>query len=362
MKILIIDDNKEVSSLYKKILEDNNYSVDISNSWEESKKIIGNYNIILMDIVLPGLDGVSSLYELKKEYPDISVLIITGYPDSKNISFSIKYGADDYLIKPIEINDLLESIKRSHEKIKKKKEEEKIRKEKEKQYEQERLAILGQITAIVAHELRNPLGTIRNAINTMINENNCINEDFEKSSKRAIRNIHRCDKIIEELLMYTQRNNFNFEKRDIGKFVNNFLDELELPKNIKLERDIQLGIEVYFDYVRIESAIMNIIQNAIDAISINKSTGDIKISIWDHDKYIFISISNNGSNIPHDISNKIFDPLFTTKSFGVGLGLPNADKIMKEHDGGIMLNNGKNFVDFIMYFPIKEEINESFSH
>ncbi|MFN4226578.1 MAG: HD domain-containing phosphohydrolase [Candidatus Ratteibacteria bacterium] len=111
-KILIVEDNKEMIELLLEILTSNKFSVDYVSSGifaiEQIKK--GNYNLVILDLQLPDIEGFKVLEEIKKLNENISVIILTGFGTADNIVKAIKMGADDFIEKPFDIKDFLEKV------------------------------------------------------------------------------------------------------------------------------------------------------------------------------------------------------------------------------------------------------------
>lgn len=113
MKILIVEDERKVASFIKKGLEENNYDAEIAYDGLSAEKLIHNYkyDLYILDLIIPGINGLDLCKKLKKLNPNIPVLMLTalGTTDDKIIGFEA--GADDYLVKPFEFRELLARVK-----------------------------------------------------------------------------------------------------------------------------------------------------------------------------------------------------------------------------------------------------------
>lgn len=208
----------------------------------------------------------------------------------------------------------------------------------------ERLATLGELTGTVAHELRNPLGAIVTSFAVIKNQLKDGDSDLSRSFDRAERNIDRCTGIIDELLEYAQIKAVNREAIDFDRLVGEILDEYDLPEGISLYRD--LGLEhriVLGDPEQIRRIIVNFMDNACQAIDAladgEAASGCVTVCTKPSGAGIELSISDNGVGVPPDLLDRIFEPLFSTKPFGVGLGLPNAQNIVVAHGGSLSVAN-----------------------
>ena len=223
---------------------------------------------------------------------------------------------------------------------------------------QERLAVLGQLTATVAHEIRNPLGTVRTSIFSL-SEN--IKRNEKKRVDRAIllaeRNILRCDGIITELLDFTRQKILKKRPIEIDPWLENLLAQQIIPEQIeyKLALDSRVLVPVDTEYLR--RAVVNVIDNAIQALE-EKGGASMGLTVRTTiaGERIEIGVADTGPGIPDDIREKIFEPLFSTKSIGVGLGLSIVEDIMAEHRGGVDIASepGKG-TEVVLWLPLEEQ-------
>ena len=208
----------------------------------------------------------------------------------------------------------------------------------------ERLATLGQLTATVSHELRNPLGAMRPSLYVIEKNSDKTDERVQKAIERVDRNIDRCDHIIDELLDFTRITTLDRKSIRIDEWLESVIDDQNIIKNIRLEKEFSLDdFELIIDTGRLRRAVINTMDNACHAMMNNKQTGAIKgarlcIKTRGNGQRIEIIISDNGAGIPDDVLEKIFEPLFSTKGFGVGLGMPTVKQIMEQHSGGVEIN------------------------
>ena len=206
----------------------------------------------------------------------------------------------------------------------------------------ERLATLGQLTATVSHELRNPLGAMRPSLYIIEKNSDKRNERIQKAIERLDRSIDRCDRIVDELLDFTRITELNRRSVRIDEWLESVIDEQDIPGDIHVEKNLSLkDVELTIDTDRLRRAVINVVENACHAMLEEQHTLNIVkgsrlgIKTGGNDRRIEIAITDTGSGIPGDVQEKIFEPLFSTKSFGVGLGLPAVKQIMDQHGGGV---------------------------
>jgi signal transduction histidine kinase len=220
---------------------------------------------------------------------------------------------------------------------------------------QERLATLGQLTATVSHELRNPLGTIQSALFS-------IEESFEsnipKSANRPLqladRSIERCVKIIEELTSYARVKELNITDTFVDEWLENVVREQRLPETIRVEFDLGSGVGAQLDEDKLRQVMVNLITNAVHALEPDSVKEKIlRISSKLLNGMYEIQITDNGIGIPDKVISRIFEPLYSTKDFGVGLGMVIVKNLVAQHHGEIHVDSkeGKG-TTITLHFPV----------
>ncbi len=210
----------------------------------------------------------------------------------------------------------------------------------------ERLATLGQLTATVSHELRNPLGTIRS---TAFVVREILGRGGEERVTRALdrieRNVERCDRIIDELLEFTRERPLAVQAVGVDAWLSEVLEGLTLPEGVRRQLDLGCTAEtVSFDPEALRRCIINLHENACHALNAKRQrapAADLVLTLQTRlaaDR-LELRIADSGIGIKPDILPRIFEPLFSTKGFGVGLGLVIVRKIMQRHAGGVEISS-----------------------
>jgi signal transduction histidine kinase len=216
-----------------------------------------------------------------------------------------------------------------------------LRKAQEDLLREERLSTLGQVTATMAHELRNPLSAIRNTIYAIGMATAGRDEAVDRLIARLERNVVRCDRIVSDLLDFTRMRKLAYEIEIPDQWLSTLLDNWVLPERITLVRNFGAGsVELRFDVERMRRAITNLLDNATQAMAERENSAHIlAVGTLTDDKNFVLTIQDTGTGIPAETLTKVFEPLFSTKAFGTGLGLPTVKQIVEQHGGEVELRS-----------------------
>lgn len=201
----------------------------------------------------------------------------------------------------------------------------------------ERLATLGRLTATVNHELRNPLATIQTALFSV--EDSLENNNYSqvlRPLELAERSINRCVNIIEELNSYARVKELDISEKSVDNWLRGVVEEQSIPENIYCKLNLSCDIRASFDQEKLRQVAVNLITNAIHALQ-EKNSDSKQLHVSTHildDKYE-IRFSDNGVGMSEETKEKVFEPLFSTKGFGVGLGMVIVKNIIEQHYGAI---------------------------
>ena len=227
---------------------------------------------------------------------------------------------------------------------------------------QERLAAIGHLTATVSHELRNPLGAIRTAIYLVRGRTEGQGLGVESALERVDRSVSRCDNIINELLDYTRASALKLENQAVDDWLQTFLGEQDLPPPISAKLLSGTGgLVAAFDPERLRRALSNLLNNAceamVEAAENGASNGQPQLEITSRvaGEYFEIVVADNGPGIAPETLPQVFEPLFSTKSGAVGLGLPTVKQIMEQHGGDVEVTSTQDSGTQVrLWMPIKQ--------
>ena len=213
-----------------------------------------------------------------------------------------------------------------------------------------KMAQLGQLTATVAHELRNPLGAVRTSAFLLDRKLKGKGLGIEAQLERIDKGVLRCDSIISQLLDFARTKSGFLKAQNFDDWVAKIVTEEggKLPEIVTINCALGLGDRlVSFDADRMSRVLINLLSNASEAMvgkgdALDKSiigvpTITVETSI--RDDMVELSVRDCGPGIGPENLSKILEPLFTTKTFGTGLGLPAVENILVQHGGGLTIES-----------------------
>lgn len=231
--------------------------------------------------------------------------------------------------------------------------------------------IVEKVLMDVIHELRNPLTSIggladrtaKKITSGAETENGILflKEDVEKIKKYneiIFKEMVRLNKILNTAVDFvSHQHHLELENIDINNIIKDVID-MEADERIKFESYLNFDELISIDSTKIKMSILNFIINAKEAIldqsdQDKKHNGIIKIVSGSEKDKMFFSISNNGPQIPQEIMDKIFNPLFSTKEDGSGVGLAISKAIVKAHRGNIDVKSNLEETTFTVYLPLR---------
>jgi len=199
-------------------------------------------------------------------------------------------------------------------------------------FKKEKLSVIGQLSSNIAHDIRNPLGAIKNSGVIIDKENKNSNEIISRELKRINISVRRISHQVEEVLNYVRTTPMILKSHSINQTLQEAIDTLDIPQNISINIP-KNDITIKFDHEKILIVFINIILNAIQ--SIGDKNGIITITTSETSSDITLEFENSGPNISSNDLKHIFDTLFTTKLEGTGLGLSSCKNIIEQHNGEI---------------------------
>jgi PAS domain S-box-containing protein len=213
-----------------------------------------------------------------------------------------------------------------------------------------RLEQMGQLTATIAHELRNPLGAVRTSAFVMERRLKNSGLDLDAQFNRIKNGVTRCDNIIAQLLDFSRGKQLDCKLLNLDDWLTKIVEEeaARLPTNVNIKCMLGLGgLHVSFDPGRLQRAILNLIANAseamvgIDGLAVKPDAPEATITLLTglDGPFVTIKVSDNGPGMNAEVVGRIREPLFTTKSFGTGLGVPVIEQVAAQHGGSLTIES-----------------------
>jgi signal transduction histidine kinase len=382
--VLVVDDDKQFTTLIKEILQKEGYAVYVANDGKQGLNIISKLkiDIILIDIELPIINGMDLLGEAKKYHKDNEVIMITGHGNEELAIKALRRGAMNYLRKPINLDEILIAVDHAKEKVilfrnqlyrnrelkinteivlKMNEELERriedstlaVKQIQGQLFQTSKLATLGEMAAGLAHELNQPLTGISLTITNLkkLKKRDLLEEtEIDNSIIQIDELVKRMSKIINHMRTFARQDSQKFDKVNINNSVDNALsllnEQLRLHGIVvitNLEQNLPL---INGEPYQIEQVIINIISNARDAIDEKAKCQPEQFMDWSKklvintllvNNWVCIEISDNGIGMTEETKEKIFHPFYTTKEVGkaTGLGMSISYGIVESHKGRI---------------------------
>jgi len=228
-----------------------------------------------------------------------------------------------------------------------------------KYYESQKLAAIGQLSAGIAHEVRNPLSSIKMSLQILEKRIKPSGNDL-KRFKIAEREVEHLEKLVNDVLIFARPSEPKKESSDIKEILNQALamaEKARSDKRIQVTKRFGKGLPpIQSDSAMLEQAFLNVYHNAIDAM---EPEGSLLISVKrpsDNSHYIEVEIDDNGCGIEKEDLAHLFNPFFTRKRYGTGLGLSQVKKIIELHGGTVeILSKKEEGTRFRVTLPIETE-------
>ncbi len=220
--------------------------------------------------------------------------------------------------------------------------------------EKEKLALLGEVAARVAHELRNPIAVIGGFINRA--KKNLSNpETVEKYLNVISKEVENLERIVNEILEFSKPATISeFKEFDMNELIEEvvyIMQEKASKANVIIETKLSNVPRINADRAKLKRVLINLVQNAIEA---SPSGGKIVVRSFSEADRLVVSVFNTGEPLSDKELKKIFIPFYTTKTQGTGLGLPICKKIVEdEHGGRIWAEPKPNGMEFSFELPLK---------
>lgn len=367
-RILIVDDEISILEMVSQYIHLLGYEASSAKSGQEALSLLKQepFTILLTDIKMPDMDGLELMKAVKKEFPDLHIIAMTGHGTSYTFTDVVAAGATDYLNKPFSLDELRAKLKRVVQE--RKLISDLTQKSIELEKLNEELKRLNQLKSVfissVSHEIRTPLTVIKEFISLMLEgHGGSLTEDQKEYLGIAHKNILRLTSLIDTLLDFSRIESgkglqLKFESARLSDVVEEVLLTLSPSleeKRIVLENHLDPEIPpVLIDRNRMAEVFINLINNGIKFTSPGgKITIDTR-GLTETRDYLKVVVKDTGMGIAPEDLPRIFDRFYQAQkaqtgiSMGTGLGLAITKEIIEKHQGSIYaesrLGSGSSFI------------------
>jgi signal transduction histidine kinase len=349
LKVLLINTDPNLAQLSKAKLEKSSQlSIMITGTGNDALSLAKNskFDAVVSDYDMPDMNGIDLHRALQREGTNIPFILFT-VPESESIKHEQILNQDDT---PSEIFvDLSHKIRQAVElhrtrnrlELYSKHLEELVEERTRQLREAQRFSVIGELSTMIGHDMRNPLQVITN-MNYLLTRKIAKMDPSEAAilQKHGIPDLFSrinsetqyLNKIVSDLQNYAREVKLSTVPTSPGVFLDELLGSIVIPNEISVQKNYQSTLTVSIDPTLFRRVMENLIVNAIQAM---EQGGILTLNTIEINGLMSITISDTGVGIPPSVKDRIFEPLFTTKSKGTGLGLPVCKRLVEAHGGTI---------------------------
>jgi C4-dicarboxylate-specific signal transduction histidine kinase len=370
LKILYVEDyeptREQVAKLLDTLFENVTIAIDGCDGvtkFQDSYNKKEPFDVILTDISMPNKNGIDMIKDIQKINKEINVIILSAHSDTEFFIDAIKLNVDGFLIKPLDIDHLLDGLSKIIKKIKYNEAIEKERQLKDQLLiQQSKLAMMGEMIDSIAHQWRQPLNSIgsittnlifKSRMGMQLNPDNLL--DSATDIEEQVTFMNTTLKEFREFFRPSS-NKVEIKISDNIESIKRLLKDNIIKNSLKIEITGDKDTIILINENELKHIFINLITNAIDEFNKNNIEHRlININISNQENYIIIQIEDNAGGIPTEIIDKLFDINFTTKKEigGTGIGLYMTQNIINKNNGSITVENKDDGALFTIKFDKK---------
>ena len=352
-KLLVVDDVQTNVLLLKALLGKEGYGILVANNGQEALEVIRNENpdLILLDVMMPGMDGFEVAERLKSEEfrCEIPIIFLTALDDTQSIVNGFKLGVGDFISKPFRKEELMVRIKHQLSLVA-------ARRIIEEKNEELRKTIAGRdkMYSVIAHDLRSPMASMKMLLNTILMSvvKDKIDPDIFDMLEMSNKTSEEVFSLLDNLLKWTKSQLGKLtvipQKLDISGLADGVVEVMNSVaevKHIKLIRTDHESFFVYVDIEMIKSILRNLISNAV---KFSNPDSEIKVGIKAEDGKVIVSVTDSGKGIKKEDQHKLlkdsthFTAYGTNSEEGSGLGLLLCRDFARKNGGELWFESEEN--------------------
>jgi C4-dicarboxylate-specific signal transduction histidine kinase len=319
------------------------------------------FHLILLDLGLPDSSGIATFTSLREAATSVPIVVLTGVDDERMATHAIREGAQDFLVKAYLDARALRSLGFAVERERltnelldaqqKRRELEETLRERERELAHiSRVALMGEVTAEIAHEISQPLQAIANLVSVLTiksldkkTDSSLLNAELASQIDEAI---ELAQQILSRTRKFVRKSESTRTPEDISGVVRDtitFVDFERRKYDIEILQEVgQSQLNALIDKVQIQQVLVNLFRNAFDAIESNSKPNERRVWVrcFREQQDVVVEVEDSGIGIK--ITNEeMFSAFVTTKTDGLGMGLVVCSRILKEHNGSISANRSE---------------------
>jgi len=354
-RVLLVDDEADFLESLGQRLALRGLPVVTAASGPRALEIINTeeVDVVVLDVRMPGMDGIECLRRIKEGHPHIEVVMLTGHADLQSSLEGMRFGFFDYLTKPVRLEHLIEKIQEAFERGRGEHvaaRETFTDKLQEHMIVADRLASLGELAASIAHEINNPLAIISESagwLRSRLERGDIPEEELKTTVDRALSKIEsavdRAARISQNFLSFSRGPDTIVRSFDLGDLA---AEVRELTLRPAVAANIEINVRrapsgegtIVTDPYQLRQVLLNLVTNALHAVA---RDGTVEIVVEDGPEHASIAVVDSGPGIAEEHIEHIFEPFFTTKKegHGTGLGLAVSRGIVEKLGGRLEVEN-----------------------
>lgn len=377
--LLVVDDEPSLRRLLCHYLARRGFTALEADNGVAALAILAEHKVdlVLSDIRMPGMDGMELFRQVREHHPATDIILLTGYPEIRDAVETLKHGALDYLLKPIQMDRLtlvidqaiqtrklrVEASRRVSElqrfAIRRDEEVHSLKTKVDAAYEEilhlQRMASLGNIASALAHDMSSPIFVIMMQTH-FLKALSKVGEDDKQRLEEIDDATTKINEVLSTLKRFVQQSEPNKVPIDL---VTLMADIQTLFRKTLQHKKIELHVEgtesspVFLgNPTQITQVLYNLIQNSIQAIG---KDGLIVVEAGKRPGWAELYVRDSGPGILPEARGHLFEPFFTTKPDATGLGLSISRHILHEHGGTIELVKPEQLTSFLCSLPLGSE-------
>ncbi len=355
-KVLVIDDERGPRESLRMVLK-YDYEIFLADRVDGGVELLREKrpDLVIMDIRMPEKSGIEGLQEIREIDSDVSIVMLTGYGDLETAQQAIRYGANDYLQKPFDTDDIQAVVRkyvdRSRLHSRKKHAQSELQRMTQSLSREvgktNKLTSLGAASSELVRDLRNPLTIIRGYLDLLTYElkekQSATSAEMSEYLDQIEKNVERCAELVESWRALGRFDFSQMQRLNLPKLVNDCFRDAAAHSDISFSVKVE-GMEDQYemlgDRLQVKRALQNLIDNAVTAVG-HRGTPCIFVLFSVSHNDIDLVVKDNGCGVDTQKIRWIFEPFdpAATIEKGTGLGLFITKKVIEEHRGSMQFES-----------------------